>query len=1074
MRKIMTIMIVFILSIGVVSAQTRLISGKVTDSKGTPVPGATVKVNSGPVVAADANGNFQISAQTGDVITITSIDFGSTTAKVGAGSSMSIALSSKENKLEEVVVTSFGIKREPKSLGTSISKVGAKELTQGRVTNIATGLSGKVAGLQINNVNSSVDQNTRITLRGNRSILGNNEALIVIDDVVMSKDQGGSILAQLNPNDVDNISILKGGASAAIYGSDGSNGVIIVTTKKGNKGKPVINISNTTQFQEIAYLPNLQNKFGQYGGELDPNQYPGIVYFPENPFVPYVPYENQSYGPAYNGAAITLGAPVRFYNPDGTFFDSLKHSTYTAKPDAKLKFFDKGITLQNDFSISGGDDKSRFFLSVQDVDIKGTVPKDKNHRNTFRLNGSREFDKLSVAYSVNYTIQHSNVTPGAFGLNGSPSAFGGSYYQNRAVYWTVLNTPANIDLRDYRNWQTDNFANPNGYFNAYYGNPWWQIDASRLDTKRNTLIGNLDLKYKVTDWFSLQAVAAITRYDLTEKFTYQGFKFADWAKADVYGSGRSTTDAPAAAYDAFSYNNRLTGSAFASFNKDFKDLSAKLLLGATTFDETARYLNTSASQLVIPDFYNISNRVGEPGVFENFSQYRKNGAFADLSLSYKDYLFVHGSFRNDWDSRLDKSNRSYGYYSGDVAFVFTDLFPKLKQGNFLSFGKIKASIGKTGNVSVGPYSLDNVFNSAPNFPYGSTAGFTVSNSLNNRLLKPEITNEKVIGIDLRFLRDRLVLNLEAYKSNTTNQTLPVQVSSATGFTSALLNSGEMQNKGIEAELSYKVIDRVRSGGIRLDVGGNFSYTENKVISLYPGIDNFLLTGSATQYVIKGAAFPQIKLTDWKRDPSGRIIVDKNSGFPTPNDSLSTYGTSNPPYRLGLNTSISYKGFTLYVLAEARFGAVIYNSIGNALDFTGVSAYSAQTDRTRFIIPNSSVDDGTGKYIGNNSVAVKNGNNDFWASTWNNVGSTYLNSADFWKIREVSLSYTFPKSLLKNQSIFKQISIALVARNIFTYRAKENVWTDPEFSNTTGNAIGTTDINQNPPTRTFGANLNITF
>ncbi len=1071
----MTMVVVALLSSALVSAQNRPITGKVTDTKGVPVPGATVSTKSGATVAADANGNFQIDAQTGDVIKVTSVDFGVATVKVGPGSLLTVSLTAKDNKLEEVVVTAFGIKREPRSLGTSVAKVSNKDLTQGKVTNIATGLSGKVSGLQINNVNSSVDQSTRITLRGNRSILGNNEALIVIDDVVMSRDQGGAILAQLNPNDVENVSILKGGSASAIYGSDGSNGVIIVTTKKGTKGKAVINFSNTTQLQEIAYLPDLQNKFGQYGGELDPNQYPGIVYFPENPFVPYVPYENQSYGPAYNGASITLGAPVRFYNADGTYFDSLKHSTYSARPDAKKGFFDKGLTVQNDISISGGDDKSKFFLSIQDVNIKGTVPKDKNHRNTFRLNGSREFDRLTVGYSVDYTIQHSNTTPGAFGVNGSPATFGGSYYQNRAVYWTVLNTPANVDLRDYRNWQTDNFANPNGYFNAYYGNPWWQIDASRFDSKRNTLIGNLDLKYKVTDWFSLQGVAAITRFDVTQKFTYQGFKFADWAKADVYGSGRSTTDAQAAQYDNFAYNNRLTGSVFASFNKDFKNnITAKLLLGATTFDETERTLNTSANQLVIPDFYNISNRVGEAGVYENISQYRKNGAFADLALSYNDYLFVHGTFRNDWDSRLDKNSRSYRYYSGDVAFVFTDAIAGLKGNNILSYGKIKAAIGKTGNVSVGPYSLDNVFNSAPNFPYGSTAGFTVSNALNNRLLKPEITTEKEIGLDLRFMKDKIGLNLTAYQSNTINQTLPVQVSSATGFTSALLNSGEMQNRGIEADLTFTAIDNSRTGGVRWTLGGNFSYNENKVLSLYPGIDNFLLTGSASQYVVKGAAFPQIKLSDWKRDPTGRIIVDKTSGFPTPNDSLSTYGTSNPPYKLGFNTSVSYKGFTLSVLAEGRFGAVIYNSIGNALDFTGVSAYSAQTDRVRFVIPNSSFDDGTGKYVANSNVAVKNGNNDFWASTWNGVGSTYLNSADFWKIREVSLSYVFPKNLFKNKSIFKQISVALVARNLFTFRAKENVWTDPEFSNTTGNAIGTTDINQNPPTRTYGANVNITF
>ncbi|MEO7766351.1 MAG: SusC/RagA family TonB-linked outer membrane protein, partial [Ferruginibacter sp.] len=849
MRKLLTMVTVALLSFGLVTAQSKLISGKVTDSKGAPVPGATIKAKSGAAVAGDENGNFRLNVQPGDVLTVTSIDFGTANVKVGTQSSLNIILVSKENKLEEVVVTGYGVKREPKSLGTSVAKLSNKDLTQGKVTNVATGLSGKISGLQINSVNSGVDQNTRITLRGNRSILGNNEALIVIDDIVMSRDQGGAILAQINPNDIDNISVLKGGSASAIYGSDGSNGVIIVTTKKGNKGRAVINFSNTTEVQEIAYLPDFQNKFGQYGGELDPNQYPGIVYFPENPFVPYVPYENQNYGPAFNGAAITIGAPVRFFRADGTFFDSLKHATYSAKPDAKKGFFDKGITEQNDLSISGGDDKSKFFLSIQDVNIKGTVPRDKNHRNTFRLNGTREFGRLSVGYSVNYTLQHSNTTPGSFGVNGNSAAFGGSYYQNRAVYWTVLNTPASIDLRDFRNWQTDNFANPNGYFNAYYGNPWWQIDASRLDQKRNTLIGNLNLNYKVTDWFNLQAVAAITRYDQTLKFTYQGFKFADWAKQDVYGSGRSTTDAQAAAFDGYNYNNRLTGSVFANFNKEYKNFTGKLLMGGTTFDETQRNIFLSASQLVIPDFYNISNRVGEPGAFENFSQYRKIGAFADLTVGYNDYLFVHGTFRKDWDSRLDKSQRTYSYPGGDLAFVFTDALPGLKNNNILSYGKLRAAIGKTGNVSVGPYSLDNVFNSAPNFPYGSTAGFTVSNALNNRLLKPEFTTEKEIGLDLGFFKNKATLKLAVYQSNTINQTLPVQVSSATGFTSALLNSGEMQNRGIEVDLNLTPVNNAAIG-LRWDLGGNFSYNKNTVLSLYPGINDFALIGAADEYVVK--------------------------------------------------------------------------------------------------------------------------------------------------------------------------------------------------------------------------------
>ncbi|MDQ6903267.1 MAG: SusC/RagA family TonB-linked outer membrane protein, partial [Bacteroidota bacterium] len=1024
MRKFLMLFAMSMLCGVLAFAQTQTVTGTVTDDAGAAVPYATVtETGTRNATTADASGNFSIKMRGSGSLNFTATGFNGVKVTPANGVA-SASLKRNSAELSTVTITGYGIRRDPKSLGTSIAKIDNKDLTQGKVTNIATGLSGKVSGLQITNTNSSVNQDTRITLRGNRSILGNNQALVVIDDIVMSRDQGGTLLAQLNPNDVETISILKGGSASAIYGSDGSNGVIIVTTKKGVRGKPTINYSNTTEVQEIAYLPKLQNTFGQYGGELSGD---GVFYFPENPVVPYVSYENQNYGPRFNGQPIIIGAPVRFYRADGTYFDSLQHGTYSAKPNAKLAFFNKGITEQNDLSISGGDDRSRFFLSLQDVNISGTVPKDKNHRDAFRLNGSRDFGRLTVSYSADYTVQHSNTTPGSFSVNTGPSTtasgFGGSYYQNRAVYWTLLNTPASVDLRDYRNWRTDPFANPNGYFNAYYGNPWWQIDESRFDSKRNTLLGNISLSYKVTDWFNLAATAAITRYDLTQKFTSENFTFADWAKADAYGSGRSTTDQPATDYDAFEFNQRLTGNFFANFDKRFKEFSAKLVLGATTFDETQRDINTSAAQLVIPDFYNISNRVGSPNVYENMTEYRKIGAFADLTLGYHDYLFVHGSFRKDWDSRLDPSLRSYSYPAGDVSFVFTDAITALKNSTVFSYGKLSAAIGKTGNVSVGPYSLDNVFNTAPNFPYGGTAGFTVSNALNNRLIKPEFTTEKQIAVDLGFLRNRITLKAAVYQSNTVNQTLPVQVSSTTGFTSALLNSGEMRNRGVEIDLNVTPVNS--RSGLKWDIGTNFAYNENKVLSLYPGIDNFLLPGSTTQYVVKGSAFPQIKVADWKRDPEGRIIVDKNSGFPTPNDSLSTFGTPNPPYIIGLHTQVSYKGFTLSVLAEGRFGAVIYNSLGNALDFTGVSAYSTQSGRQPFVIPNSSYLDGTGKYVANTDVVTKNGNNDFWASTWNNVGSTYINSADFWKIREVSLSYVFPKGIFGNKSFVKALSVALV-------------------------------------------------
>jgi TonB-dependent SusC/RagA subfamily outer membrane receptor len=378
MRRIFTLFIVLMLSTVFAFAQNRVVTGSVTDEKGTVIEGASVKVLGSKLgVAADINGNFKITVPPKAVLVFSGTGLVTREVTVGDQTVINAALTrTGAVELTNVIVTAQGIRRQPKELGYSTARLSNSEITQGKVINVANGLTGKVSGLQVSTVNNGVNPTTRITLRGNRSILGNNQALLVLDDMPVSL----GYLNSINPNDIDNITVLKGASAAALYGSQASNGVLIVTTKRGTKGKPIIRYSNTTEIEEIAYLPKLQNQFGPFGGEYDANQYPGVQYFPTDPFRPYVPYENQNYGPAFNGLPITIGAPVRFYNADGTFFDSLKHGTYTAQPNAKKGFFDKGLTIQNDFSVSGGDDKSKFFFSVQDVDVKGIVPGDKTHR----------------------------------------------------------------------------------------------------------------------------------------------------------------------------------------------------------------------------------------------------------------------------------------------------------------------------------------------------------------------------------------------------------------------------------------------------------------------------------------------------------------------------------------------------------------------------------------------------------------------------------------------------------------------------------------------------------------------
>ncbi|MBI1780301.1 MAG: SusC/RagA family TonB-linked outer membrane protein [Sphingobacteriales bacterium] len=1037
MRKITLLLMVQLLMFSLVFAQVHPVSGKVTDEKGDPVPFATVKVKGSKVAEiADANGLFQIKANKGAILEVSSIGYKSNEITVGTGNSLTVIISKTLDNLNEVVVqTALGVKRQAKELGYSTSKITADELTVSKSTNIATGLTAKVSGLQINLVNNGVKADTRITLRGNRSFLGNNQALLVIDDIQTDI----SYLSSLNPNDVDNVTVLKGASASALYGSAASNGVIIITTKKGIKGKARVTLSSTVNLESISYMPELQNSFGQFGGENDPNAYPGIIAMPgSQPGVYYVPYENQNYG----------------------------------------------VSTINDIAYSAGDDKSKFYLSFEDVNTSGVLPGDVSRRNTIRLNGSRESGIFRADYTLGYTLNHTNTTPGTgvpftYGTTsytgGYGATSGGSYFQNRPVYWTVINTPANVDLRKYRDWQHNPFASPDGYFNAYYGNPWWQIDQTRLDEKSANLIGNISLTLTPFKWLSLNYKAGIVRNDYNNKYTQAGYDFAAWAIADTLGAGNIPSGvkklSPSEG-DALSYNQRLTSDFLASAHHSFGNFDVRFIAGTSLIDRTLRLMNSSAAALVIPNFFNISNRLGNPTVGEYKEETRLMGIFGDLTVGYKNYLFLHGSLRNDWNSILSESNRSYLYPAVDAAFVFTDAIPAFKNQNILNFGKLRVAHSLTAQASIGAYALQNTFNVGGGFPFGGVAGYSVNGSYANPNIKNELSTDNEIGLELGFLKNRFNISAAYYSTHTTNQTIPIGISSTTGYIQAYVNSGEMDNSGVELDLKITPLLKTKDG-LRWDIGVNFAYNKNTVVdagSQY-GLTQVALSGNSIAKV--GLPYGQVQTNDWKRDPQGRIIVSATTGYPILDPTPKLFGTSNAPTKVGFNTTLSYKGFTFNALMDGRFGAVIFNSLGSSMDFTGVSAYSAQSGRQPFVIPNSSYLSGT-TYVPNTNILTKDGNLSFWANIWNTAGSNYVNSADFWKLREISLAYTFPRKLIAPLKVVNNLSLAVVGRNLITWKAKGNVWSDPEFANTTGNATGLTDINQLPPTKFYGFNLTVTF
>lgn len=1058
-------------------AQNRVVTGTVTDNNGNSIPGATVRVKGARAgTAADANGNFSLSVPSNATIVISGVGLTQQEIAVGNQSTVNVTMVRSGTELTGVVVTGFGIRRAPRELGYSTATISNTELNQAKPINPVSGLTGKVSGLDIQTTDNGVNPAIRVTLRGNRSILGNNQALFIVD----GNQVDNAYVARLNPNDIESTNVLKGAAASAIYGSNAANGVIIITTKRGTKGKPRIGFSSTVQAETISYLPNLQNRFGSYGGE-DYSDPLGVV-FPTDPIHVYFPYENQSYGPEYNGQLAPLGGPVRVYRADGTFYDTTKLVPYAAVKNGKRDFFDKGITLQNNINFSSGDETSTIFFSLQNVTTKGIVPGDKSDRNQFRLNGMKQYGKFKIDYTTSYSLENINVA-------------GGSYTQDRPVYWTVINSPAHANLRDYRDWRNDPFANPNGYFNAYYGNPWWQIDEARNVTKNHTFIGSINLGLQITNWLNASYQLGYSRNDQDFKATKGGFEFSPYAQSDPWSAGASPSSIhklDPSLQDQVAYTSRITGTALLTANKSFGDISTKLILGNTVYKRQSRAIFDATSTLVVPGLYNIAYRQGEPTVSENYIAEGLVGAFADLTLGYKNFFFIHASGRNDWNSKLAKENRSFFYPGVDASFVFTDAIPGLKNNKILNYGKVRAAWTKVGQVSVNPYALDNIVTNGAGFPYGSTVGFSISNNFANPGLKPEFTTEKEIGLELGFLQSRINFKAALYDTKTTNQTIPAQISAATGFTSATINLGSMTNKGIELDLVLTPL--LNLGPVKWNFGANFAYNKNRVGQDLGG--EISLTNSV--YATPGLPYPNLKTNDWKRDSlqgsrgdngywkpgTGPIIVDAKTGFPSLTSNLPSWGTTVAPYKIGLTTSFNYKWLTLSAVADARFGAVVYNSIGQSLDFTGISQYSAAAGRQPFVLPNSVIDNGSGKYVPNTNVVTStfatNGEWRFWANTWSRAGSPYVNSADFWKIREISLAFEFPKSLTQRLKIVQGASLILSGRNLFMFRPKDNVWTDPEFSDagtgtgSTLNAIGSNSIYETPPTRIWGATLNINF
>lgn len=1042
MKKLIITTLVAVLSFlpSVLSAQTRTVTGTVLDAEtGEPVPFASVAVKGSTTLGTYTldDGTFSIPGVPSDATTLIASFVGYVDAEVpiGSGTNLVISLEPDALMLDQVVVTALGIQRQAKEIGYSAAKVSSEDLNTTQNSDASQALIGKVSGLQISAASASLDAEVRINLRGSRSFLGDNSPLLVVDGVPTPLD----FLQSMNPNDIDNISVLKGGSAAALYGSSAANGVLYVTTKAGDKGRPRITYSLTTTFDMAAYFPKYQKRFGP--GAQD-----------EHGFGSYIQGENQQYGPEFDGSIVPIGSP--FMDEEGTIHQL--EEVYSFKEGARESYYDTGIGIQNDVSFSSGGENGNFFISYQNLHRTGTVVGDVMDRNTVRFNASRIYKSFTARVNFSYSNMQGD--------------FNNSSSNGLQALW---NTPGHIDLPKYKDWQNVLGGSPDQWVNDYYQNPYAQIDLYRREFRRDRFTGAATLEWAPLKWLRFMGRVGMNTNVSNSSTRTNAWHFNDFAKT----SGRSyaTSDIYSTFYTYADLSQRINADVMAFAEHQFgKNFGIKGMVGWSMNTRYEEDKDVEAAQLALDNLFNVSNKVGELLGGNSITRTRTQSVYASIDFNILGWIYLQVTGRNDWTSLLDRSNWSFFYPGANMSLMLSDAIPALKNSSWLSYLKLRGTFAKVGAVNVSPYRLDNMAEVANPFPFGALTSYQIDNSIRNRYLNPEFTTEFEVGLEVGFLKDRITFEAAYYHQKTTDQTVNVSIPYSTGAGSKFLNAGTMTGQGVELDLRLTPV--LEFGDFYWNVFANATFATSEVTELYGGLTE--LTVYDPIYAIVGEPFPYIKATDFKRDPEGRVIVDPVTGLPTLGD-LVPVGRTEPSVRLGLSTEFAWKGISLNATFEYRGGHVARFDSEYEMLFTGASYISAIAGRERFVFPNSVIErvdeNGNVYYEENKNITVNSGGKDFWTGVYRSCRAAQVVSANSWKLRELSLTWKLPQRWMEKTKFLQSAAVSLVGRNLFYWVPDTNLWGDPDMWGGTGNRNAPGVVrNAMAGFRTFGFNINLSF
>lgn len=1058
MKRIFMFSTVLLFTLTYMIGQTT-VTGTVSDAAdGDPLEGVAVVVKGTTIgVFSDEDGKYSLTVPAeSNVLLYTYVGKLTQEIALEGRTSIDVSMAPDYLELDEVVVTAVGLESNRRSLGYSIQNVDADDIVSSRETNIVNALNSKVAGVTVVSSSGSPGSSANIRIRGSVSVNGSNSPLFVVDGVPIDNSESGNGTAgvdqsnraiDVNPNDIESVSVLKGAAATALYGIRAANGAVIITTKSGKAGKPRISVSASYTLDRINKMPARQSAYAQGRPDGGAPLYRG----PET-------FEGFSWGPALADMEYD-GATDYPFDVNGALVPAGTGNGMAANAYDPYDFFVDGATLDLNASVSGGNDKTTYYLSAGRLTSTGVVPTATFNRNTFKVKaGTKITKKLTAEMSANFINSGGNRIQRGSNLSG--------------IMLGLMRTTPSFDNGNNGAGSADptnkaSFELANGEQRSYrygvYDNPYWTINKNPFRDDVNRVIGYGMLKYEATDWLTFSYKLGTDFY--TDRRNGAFDINPGWSVGEIYNSFQSSND--------------LNSDFLIQINKNFgSKINFNSIVGHNYYSTKVITQSSTGTTLAAPDFYHISNATDiQSG--ETIGQRELVGVFGTINLSYDNYLFLNFSARNDWSSTLGANSNSIFYPSASLGFSFTEALGM--SGNpILPYGKIRASLGQVGNDAPFVYATANYFGSAfsggdgfisgISYPAFGTNAFELSSALGNSDLRPETTTTLELGAELKFFTGRIGLDFTYYNSTTTDVVVQVDLPSPTGFTSVVQNAGVISNTGWEVILNAVP---VRTGNFEWSLDVNFTTYENTVDSLGVGISQISLAGftSTSSRVVVGEAYGALFGSGFQKDDAGNMIIGAD-GWPLQDAQTQVYGDPNPDWIAGIRNTFSYKGLSISALLDIRQGGDMWCGTCGVIDYFGTSEQSGEL-RDQTVVFEGVTEDGAANTTEVSYADPANGlgGNYFIRYGFGGITEMSVYDTSWLRLREVTVNYALPASIT-NAMNTGDIILSLSGRNLWL--STEYPGIDPETNLTGGsNGIGLDYFNM-PNTKSFGGSIRVNF